>query len=143
MKDSGCVLLLPSNSLWRKKGKKKRTEGGSTRDRGSRARETSLKQVFNNSYINFLLHRYSSELLLTDSYSIHLPLNPSKTQEAKLLNSLTAASFMHVPHEAVCNKKYTAKLICNPTNNHKSLNSQSVFLASYHSNIKTSECHVK
>lgn len=32
MKDSGCVLSLPLNSLWKKKGKKRR-EGGSRKDR--------------------------------------------------------------------------------------------------------------
>lgn len=33
MKDSGCVLSLLSNSLWRQKGKKKKGEGGDRREK--------------------------------------------------------------------------------------------------------------
>lgn len=44
MKDSGCVLSLPSNSLWRKKGKK-RGEGGSRKDRKSKLSEKSERRT--------------------------------------------------------------------------------------------------
>lgn len=74
MKDTGCVLWLPYNSLWRKKGKKRRRQKQERQKEENCAREVGVKQVFINGHVNSLPHYYS-ELFLIDcqqQYAIKL-----------------------------------------------------------------------